>query len=346
MDKTILDAILELTGKRDVESLDLCFVSALAGLLPVHAVSLYKRPERNRPGFIEESVRMVLPGNEADSAYEVVSVRTIIPMDKHMEACMKTESVFSNRTDNGSARLLIPIIKDNKASGIVGLEGDQGLLEEQGLVEFFSEIYGNYWTVLDESERDKLTGLLNRRTYDKKLHKLLQNQKADQAKLKDSAIPEQRQRKTGPNAWLAVLDIDNFKTINDTHGHLFGDEVILMLSQKMKASFRRTDLLFRFGGDEFVIILEPIPEDMARLTLERFRQTVVDHRFPQIGGIAISIGFDKLTENDFPQTVLNRADKALYYAKEQGKDRILSYQELLDSGTYQDKRKTGSTELF
>ena len=62
--------------------------------------------------------------------------------------------------------------------------------------------------------------------------------------------------------------------------------------------------------------------------------------------IAISIGFDKLTENDFPQTVLNRADKALYYAKEQGKDRILSYQELLDSGTYQDKRKTGSTELF
>ena len=346
MDQTVINSILELTRARDVESLDHGFVSALAASLPIHAISLYKRPERNQPGFIEESVRLVLPGDGTDTAYEIVSMRTMVPMDKHMEACMKSESAFAFNPGNGSVGLLIPLIKDGKAAGLLGLEGEQSLLDEQKLVEIFSEIYGNYWTVLDESERDKLTGLFNRRTYDRKLHKLLQNQKDDQEKLKDSAVPEQRQRKTGPNAWLATLDIDNFKTINDTHGHLFGDEVILMLSQKMKAAFRRTDLLFRFGGDEFVIILEPIPADMARQTLERFRQTVVNHKFPQIGNIAVSIGFAKITENDFPQTVLNRADKALYYAKEQGKNRIFSYQELLDSGIYKDETKTGSTELF
>ena len=345
MDTVLLESILDISRKRDVDALDLSLVSTLVKFVPLLSISLYKRPDRSNADFIEETIKLSSPTDGTDD-YRIVADRDMIPLDKHLEACLKTESAFTHRTESGSVRLLVPISKDHKTAGVLALEGEENMLEHQPLVEIFAELYGNYWTILDESERDKLTGLLNRRTYDKKLNKLLQAQKINQEKQKTSDNPQWRQRKTGPTAWLAVLDIDNFKTINDNYGHLFGDEVILMLSQKMKASFRRSDLLFRFGGDEFVIVLEPIPAEMARLTLERFRQTVTDHRFPQIGNIAISIGYAKITENDFPQTILNQADKALYYAKEKGKDRMFSYQELIDSGVYQEEKKAGATELF
>ncbi len=67
--------------------------------------------------------------------------------------------------------------------------------------------------------------------------------------------------------------------MNDEFGHLYGDEVILTLGQKIKQCFRRTDLLFRFGGEEFVVVLEPIIAENVGIALERFRQQIENHRF-------------------------------------------------------------------
>ena len=143
-----------------------------------------------------------------------------------------------------------------------------------------------------------------------------------------------------------VLDFDGFKQINDTYGHSYGDEVLLILSQKMKQCFRKKDLLFRFGGDEFVIILEPVTLNEAQDVLERFRFTVANHEFPQVGKITISTGFAKICDKDYPPNILEKADKALYFAKENGRNCIHNYEALISDGKLQEQKTSGSIDLF
>ena len=143
-----------------------------------------------------------------------------------------------------------------------------------------------------------------------------------------------------------ILDIDFFKRVNDEYGHVAGDEVLLRLSQKMKQDFRYTDLLFRFGGEEFVIILEPIPSAMAQATLERFRKNIAEYQFPLVGATTVSIGYAKITENDFPATILGYADKALYFGKEHGRNCVYNYEALIESGELGESSTEGTVDLF
>lgn len=93
----------------------------------------------------------------------------------------------------------------------------------------------------------------------------------------------------------------------------------------MKEFFKQTDMLFRFGSKEFVMIIEPVPKDSVHKILDNFRQAIADHKFPQISQITISLSYAMIRENDFPPDILNLADKALYYTKEHGKDYVYNY---------------------
>jgi Diguanylate cyclase, GGDEF domain len=92
-------------------------------------------------------------------------------------------------------------------------------------------------------------------------------------------------------SWLGLVDIDKFKCINDNYGHLFGDEVLLLVSQLMKKSFRGTDQLFRFGGEEFVIVLDHATTEGVEVAFDRLRETIAAFEFPQVGRVTISLGY-------------------------------------------------------
>lgn len=143
-----------------------------------------------------------------------------------------------------------------------------------------------------------------------------------------------------------MLDIDHFKAVNDTFGHLYGDEVILLISQRMKECFRNSDLLFRFGGEEFVVVLEPVPAEQAYTILNNFSKKISDHSFPQVGTVTISIGYAMIRERDYPPTILDLADKALYYAKEHSRNCVYNYESLVADGDIQDQKKSGTIDLF
>jgi GGDEF domain-containing protein len=85
---------------------------------------------------------------------------------------------------------------------------------------------------------------------------------------------------------------------------------------------------------------------MAKLVFERFLHAIAGHDFPQVGKTTISIGFVRLNDTDYPHTILERADKALYYAKEHGKNCVHNYDDLLANGLLFEKQAAGSTELF
>src|SRR3989304_3305831 len=348
MNDRILKSVIEITRQRDIDSLELSLVSTLAEFIPVSAIALYKSLQNSSADKVEEVVRLsVSENNENGKNYNWSSEKQVVTANNNVHQCFQSAAVIRSETDDGYTHLLYPVFLDHKVGGVLSLESHEILTPWHTLIEALITIYNNYLAILNESERDKLTGLLNRRTFDLKLDKLLQAQREKQATYNASPpTSEKRHPEAMSCTWLAMLDIDNFKSINDTYGHLFGDEVILTLSQKMKQNFRNSDLLFRFGGEEFVVILEPTSPEMAKRVFERFSQAIAGHDFPQIGKTTISIGFARLMETDYPHTILVRADKALYYAKEHGKNCVFIYDELLANGLLSEKQTTGSAVIF
>ncbi len=133
-------------------------------------------------------------------------------------------------------------------------------------------------------------------------------------------------------AWLGVIDIDHFKRVNDTHGHLIGDEVLLLMSRLMRATFRFHDHLFRFGGEEFVVLMRCGSDADAAGAFERLRANVEAYLFPQVGRITVSVGFAALRPADTPSAAFERADKAVYWAKQNGRNRVAHHAELVALG--------------
>ena len=128
-----------------------------------------------------------------------------------------------------------------------------------------------------------------------------------------------------------MIDIDHFKRVNDRFGHLYGDEVLILMANLLRTSFRAYDRIFRFGGEEFVVLLRSATEGKALQVLERFREKVQAYDFPQVGQVTVSIGFASIGAGA-PIEIVGRADQALYFAKEHGRNQVCFYDHLLAQG--------------
>ena len=136
-----------------------------------------------------------------------------------------------------------------------------------------------------------------------------------------------RAQRTLRSLSVLLFDVDRFKTINDTHGHLAGDEVLVELCRRAKGLLRRDELLARYGGEEFALVLVETPLDEARLVAERLRQTIAENPFTTERaeiGVTISIGVAETRDGESiaAAELLDRADKQLYAAKEAGRNRV------------------------
>lgn len=226
---------------------------------------------------------------------------------------------------------LFPTDPESKTQAVMEIQtADRLDANSIGLVVNVLRIYRNLQGLLDYGEKDSLTELRNRKTFDgafiaATLHDS-QRQKL--------AVPDRRSTQGG-SYWLAVLDIDHFKRVNDTHGHLIGDEVLVLIARLMRASFRFSDQLYRFGGEEFVVLMRCASAPDALGALERFRTLVEAREFAQAGSITVSVGYAPLTPDDTPGAAFDRADKAVYYAKGHGRNQVCSYPELVASGALQ-----------
>ncbi len=239
-----------------------------------------------------------------------------------------------------AAELILPLrgAKGNLAR-FCRLEQARNDANTRRILTLLLEFYTNFLTLLEDNERDALTGLLNRKTFDQRISRIF----AAHRNLHGSSGDERGTREF----CIAALDIDHFKQVNDNFGHIYGDEVLLLFADLMKKTFRDNDLLFRFGGEEFVVLIADTDFAKIHAALERFRVTVEHHRFPQIGRITVSIGACLLQPGKLPRTAMDRADQALYFAKQNGRNQIRVYEELIEQGliTRQDIQ-TGAIEMF
>ena len=136
----------------------------------------------------------------------------------------------------------------------------------------------------------------------------------------DAELQRARRYKSGMS--LIMFDIDHFKSVNDTYGHLVGDEVLKALVKVVQLSVRKMDILARWGGEEFMILVPESTAEAAHELAQRLRKAIEAHDFSTKEKITVSIGVTPYRDGDCADSIITRVDNALYKAKENGRNRI------------------------
>lgn len=345
--EALLKHLVEITGHRDHALLDVSVISALHELIDANQArvleicsvrdQLFMRP---RTWIKDGKVTSFEEGSDTD------------PVDTPVTDYPALAECIAQRNDSatdiaadGSHMLWNLVMTNDKITACLEITSATPFSPKTlDVIDGIMSVYRNYQNLIDYSERDSLTGLFNRKTFDEKFSKMLAAATAQEKPPMEDA--ERRLNTDIKEQWLAVVDIDHFKRVNDTFGHLYGDEVLILLANLLRTSFRSQDRIFRFGGEEFVVLLRSTTLENALKVFERFRTNVAKYDFPQVGCVTISLGFSSISRSETPVVILGHADQALYYAKTHGRDQVCHYDELVKSGELKSEVVHESVEFF
>jgi len=345
---SLLKHMVDMTGHRDHQMLDISVISAVAELASAAQArvlsivnvrgQLFVRPraviERGQPARMEEYNDPATPG-EPVSSFPALA-----------RCLAHHESSADYMSAQGVHTLWLPIWMGDKADTCLEIVNPTPYTSDTiHIIGGIVSVYRNFQNLLDYSERDSLTGLLNRKTFDDQLAKMLQASAEPELPAVPPNGQERRSQHEQERNWLAVVDVDHFKAVNDKFGHLYGDEVLILIANLLQSSFRAQDRVFRFGGEEFVVLLRSTTLSTAHKVFNRFRLAVQEYHFPQVGQVTVSLGFVSTTRGS-PVEILGQADQALYYAKEHGRNQVCFYDDLVASGHLATKVANDDVELF
>jgi len=331
--QNILKNLITLTNERDVITLEYSLAQSLFDLISVENTDISKSVVIYRALDIRKNLfSSYVVGNE--------NFENNIPnaLTQMLTKCFKTgeECIYAHSGDINAT--LFPL--KNNESRTIAIVAIKNLTCDDQLrktISMLIQLFQNFIVLINENEHDTLTGLLNRKTFEPKVNKVLQNMQS---------LSNRKDDIENQIYVLAIFDIDHFKRVNDEFGHLIGDEVLLIFSQLMTQSFRSTDPLFRFGGEEFVGIFACNNSNDIECLINRFKEKISTFNFPQIGKITVSAGYTYISPYDASTQLIDRADLALYYAKNHGRNRICNFEHLVDEGLIEENKKEGDIEFF
>jgi len=342
---SLLRHMVDMTGHRDHTMLDISVISAvqeLSGAARARVLSIVTVGEQQ---YLRSRACISAGGVASLDEPQDIGPGEPIAGYPELASCLRAHDARAEgQGDNGLRRMWLPIWFGDKADTCLEILHDSPFTPEAlYMVTGIVSVYRNFQNLLDYSERDSLTGLLNRKTFDDQLARMLL---ASETEAAAPGRAERRQRSGEEKGWLAVVDVDHFKSVNDRFGHLYGDEVLILIANLLQSSFRSHDRVFRFGGEEFVVLLRSTSLENARRIIDRFRSDVGAHAFPQVGQVTVSIGFTSVSASDSPVVTLGHADQALYYAKANGRNRVCHYEELVAGGLLQTVAVNDTAEFF
>ena len=319
----LLDQLVSLTGIRDLELLEASLLKTLNGFIHPTGLSLYKVSNRG------EVRSEVVFGPEK---CQVLRENFDIPAEL-LQAFQQ-----HNAADTSTVQLAVQdgffyvmTVMDMRSATTYLVIGSKDALHDNDsrVIDGMLQIYRNFCQLLQESQTDSLTGLANRKTFDECFSRVYELQPMDE---ECPVSVDQRKPQIQTTYWIAMIDIDHFKSVNDRFGHLYGDEVLILLAHLLKNALRNDDLVFRFGGEEFVLMIRCQNREEAAGLLERLRKSVETQDIPQVGQVTISIGATEMVRNTFAGTLLDYADKALYYSKQNGRNRLTFFEDMVSEG--------------
>jgi diguanylate cyclase (GGDEF)-like protein len=189
---------------------------------------------------------------------------------------------------------------------IAGIGMIMSILFAAGMTFVFARLAREQQAMLENfATQDALTSLGNRRLMDVEIRRCIDDFKRTQ-------LP----------ATIIVIDLDNFKLINDQFGHSVGDDLLVKIADLLRSRVRKTDRLFRFGGEEFVVLARNTSLAAAKIIAEDLRKHIALHISSPSGSVTASFGCAELNPNDDANQWFARADHAMYCAKEQGRNRV------------------------
>lgn len=332
---SVVEHMADIASVRDPEVLDASFIQLFIDLLAPRSIRVLRSQDPALEDWQVSQHYTTTP--DAEGGAPVVAAG-------RYRACIQQADIqiISDRPPV----TLVPLTVTTDDAAVAELLTDTPLSDEarrtlKAVQRFITHLHA----LLDENERDSLTRLLNRKSFDETFVRTAQ-ELADHAPLAAAEFVERRAPDGPFGYWLGVVDIDHFKRVNDVHGHLIGDEVLILTARLMKECFRSGDRLYRFGGEEFVVLLRCHHADEATAAFERLRLAVEQFAFPRIERLTISIGFTAITDADTPSTAFERADQAVYHAKGHGRNQVTCHESLVRDGVFEAKGASGDIEFF
>jgi len=250
-----------------------------------------------------------------------------VPISKHMS------SPVDSISKNSSIKDALNFAKDKKYKRVVVVDAEgklSGIVSQKELISLtyskWAMLMKEYQSELSEinsmlenknkefelmASTDALTGLYNR-------HKFLE--------LYVSSYKSMVQRHNDMS--IIMLDIDNFKKVNDSYGHNIGDKVIVQIAHALLKNLRNIDIVCRWGGEEFIALLPTASLKNAQELAQKIREHIVELNIEVVGNVSASFGVAEVREGEDMNDVIARADKALYLAKNSGKNCVKSEKDL------------------
>lgn len=301
------------------------------------------------PTLLDEviSLVMIAIGKTQESLTKYLSElnKQLASINASVTSSYQSQKNLSESREGFNTKLQKQVEETSQAvQGANDLESLQQLINER--LSNISSTMSEYRSRMQEQEKDanqSITSLKNKVTRMEKdsasLRSMLQEKLAqamtdsltelpNRTAYQDAILPLcQVMQKTQKPLCLAVCDIDFFKKVNDTWGHLAGDKVLSIVPKQIRSVLQKEDLIFRYGGEEFVIVFPNTPLDKAIEKAELIRQTVEKTPFNMQGepvSISVSIGIAEHKAKETPESLFERADKQLYQAKDSGRNRVMA----------------------
>ncbi len=355
---TLIEHLIKLTDHRDRDLLELTLSKALIDLLPIQRVVMARV-------ISEEGVKrwLEIASLDARGGGKVVDPLRVdfhalrpVEDDKDRLHCVqsRTRVEVAWAGEDGPRITYVPLFNDsrNDEEGVVEVHSGYALNDEQMLtIGAMLHVFRNMYNLLAYSDRDALTGLLNRKSLDDTFYSAvleeLNEGKLANAELAATVEPgQERRHRVPPNYWLGSVRVDNFSILSDKNGHLIAEEVLLLVARIMNNTFRTYDRIYRFGNEQFAVLMHCPDEALVLAAFERFRVNMEKFNFPQVGRVTASAGFTRISADDSPDTALERAERVVDYAQHHGHNKVFSHADLVRKGFFGDVAKTGDVDLF
>ncbi len=317
-EQSIITSLVELTRMRDQDAIRSKLMSALQEISDVSWLVLCRMEREQESPTIEVTSHIPNPSPDKVARHFPVELFGRVEL---FEGCRESGNPVWVRDLENYQSIIFQLPNSSRHHEFVVAFNEQVDERTERIISSVLDLYDNFLGLVIENTQDPLTRLYNRGAFDIDLPAtLLRINEFDERR--GQPRPQQKRH------FLAMMDLDHFKCINDTFGHLYGDEVILIFSSILREQMGDFDRIYRYGGEEFAVILQDTTRDEAETLMEGLRRAVEDYEFPQVGQVTVSIGVAELKNNHLPSSLLDFADQALYHSKDSGRNRVSFFEDM------------------
>jgi len=341
---TFIEHVVKLTDHRDRDLLELTLAKALIDLLPVERIVIARVLREDAESRWLEIARLDVKGGGRVIDPRRVDFQSLVKLEDNADRlkCLQSRECveIAWAGPEGPRITLLPLYSDSRPddAGVLELHSNAQLSEDSlTLIDALRQIYRNMYTLLEFSDRDPLSGLLSRKSLDDAFYSAVLEDLDGVAgpRTSGAALTESERRHRVPaNYWLGSASIDNFALIREQHGQDVAEEVLQRVARIMASTFRTYDLLYRFEGDHFGVLMHCPDEALVLGAFDRFRSNVEKYRFAAAGRVTVSCGFTGVGADDSPASALASADLAVAFACRCGGNKACSHVGLVRRGFF------------